>query len=197
MGETYIVKIKAIFLGFLIGVAGLVISPLDFSLKMEENLGLGLLFKMRGSRQAPSDVVVVSIDKESSDYLNVPDNPDKWPRSLHARLTEILTKEGAEVIIFDVHFIEPRSVEDDNLFAETIKNAGRVVLAEPLKAREVPFSGSGESPVGVHSIVKIVKPLESLSRAAIATVTGVIIQNCGQVIPSPLNYFKIRKISLP
>ena len=89
MGETYIVKIKAIFLGFLIGVAGLVISPLDFSLNIEEDKGLGLLFKLRGARQAPSDVVVVSIDKASSDYfkspeylkspesLNVPDNPCK------------------------------------------------------------------------------------------------------------------------
>ena len=176
MGETYILKIKAIFLGFLIGVTGLVISPLDFSLNIEENLGLGLLFKLRGARQAPSDVVVVSIDKESSEYLNVPDNPDKWPRSLHANLTEILTKEGAEVIIFDIHFIESREVDTDNdrvlddiEFAEAIKKAGRVVLAEPLTAREVPLSGKGESPVGVHNIVKIVKPLESLSRAAIAT----------------------------
>jgi adenylate cyclase len=172
MGETYIVKIKAIFLGFLIGVAGLVISPLDFSLNIEENLGLGLLFKLRGARQTPSDVVVVSIDKASSEYLNVPDNPDKWPRKKHADLTKILMEEGAEVIIFDLHFIESRpgeDGEDDNLFAEAIKKAGRVVLAEPLKAREVPLSGSGESPAGVHSIVKIVKPLESLSRSAIAT----------------------------
>jgi adenylate cyclase len=176
MGETHIVKIKAILLGFLIGIAGLVISPLNFSLKMEENLGLGLLFKLRGARQTPSDVVVVSIDKESSEYLNVSDNPDKWPRLFHARLTEILTKEGAEVIIFDIHFIEPRSVDYDNdsvlddiEFAETIKNAGMVVLAEPLTAREVPLSGSGESPAGVHNIVKIVKPLESLSLSAVAT----------------------------
>ncbi len=171
MGETYIVKIKAIFLGFLIGVAGLVISPLDFSLNIEENLGLGLLFKLRGARQTPSDVVVVSIDKASSEYLNVPDNPDKWPRKKHADLTKILMEEGAEVIIFDLHFIESRpgeDGEDDNLFAEAIKKAGRVVLAEPLKAREVPLSGSGESPTGVHSIVKIVKPLEALSRSASA-----------------------------
>jgi len=169
MGEIRILKIKVIFLGLLIGIAGLVISPLNFSLNMEENLGLGLLFKLRGARQAPSDVVVVSIDKESSEYLKVPDNPDKWPRSLHARLTEILMEEGAEVITFDIHFLEPSDLEDDNLFAEAIKKAGMVVLAEPLKAREVSLSGSDESPVGVHSIVKIVKPLESFSRAAIAT----------------------------
>ena len=35
---------------------------------------------------------LVSIDKESSENLNLPDNPDKWPRSIHARLTENLTE---------------------------------------------------------------------------------------------------------
>ncbi|NIM96911.1 MAG: CHASE2 domain-containing protein, partial [candidate division Zixibacteria bacterium] len=160
---------KAIFLGALIGLVGLVISPLDFALNIEENTGLGLLFKLRGSRQAPADVVVVSIDRESSEKLNLPDNPDKWPRSVHARLTENLVREGAEVIAFDVHFIEPRSAESDNLFADAIKNARNVVLAEPLKAKEVPLSGTGGAQAGVHSIVKIVKPLALFSQSAVAT----------------------------
>src|SRR4030066_853111 len=100
---------KAILLGFLVGVFGLVASPFRFTLGNEENAGLGLLFKLRGARQPPSDVVVISIDRESSEHLDLPDNPDKWPRSLHARLTETLTREGARVISFDVHFIDPRS----------------------------------------------------------------------------------------
>jgi len=127
------------------------------------------LFKLRGARQAPSDVVIVSIDKESSENLNIPDNPDKWPRSLHARLTENLVREGAEVIAFDVHFIEPRSKEDDNLFAESMRKARNVLLTEPLKAKEIPLSGSGGTPAGVHSIVKIVKPIPLFSRSAVAT----------------------------
>jgi len=161
--------LKAISLGFLVGIVGLVISPFHFALSIEENKGLGLLFKLRGARQAPSDVVVVSIDKQSSENLNLPDNPDKWPRSLHARLTENLAREGAEVIAFDVHFIEPRTTEDDNLFAESMRKARNVVLAEPLKAKEVPLSGSGGSQTGVHSIVKIVKPIALFSRSAVAT----------------------------
>lgn len=132
---------------------GLVLSPFHFALNLEENTGLGLLFQLRGGRQAPSDVVVVSIDKESSEYLGLPDNPDKWPRSLHARLTETLAEEGAEVITFDVHFIEPRDTEDDHLFAQAIRKARNVLLAEPLKAKEIPLSKQGGSYPGVHSIL--------------------------------------------
>ena len=160
---------KAILLGLLVGIAGLVISLFHFAIDLEENAGLGLLFKLRGVKTAPSDVVVVSIDKESSENLNIPDNPDKWPRSLHARLTETLSRAGAKIIVFDVHFIEPRSAEDDNLFAEAIRKTRNVVLCEPLKAKEIPLSGSGGSHAGVHSIEKIVKPIALFARPAVAT----------------------------
>jgi serine phosphatase RsbU (regulator of sigma subunit)/CHASE2 domain-containing sensor protein len=160
---------KAILLGLLVGIAGLLISLFHFAIDLEENAGLGLLFKLRGVKKVPSDVVVVSIDKESSENLNIPDNPDKWPRSLHARLTENLSRAGAKIIVFDVHFIEPRSAEDDNLFAEAITKARNVVLCEPLKAKEIPLSGSGGSHAGVHSIEKIVKPIALFSRPAVAT----------------------------
>ena len=136
---------------------------------LEENKGLGLLFKLRGEKQPSSDVVVVSIDKESSEKLDIPDNPDKWPRSLHARLTESLKKAGAEVVSFDVHFIEPRVEKDDNLFAASLRNARNVVLCEPMQAKEIPLSGKDRSSPGVHSIVKIVKPIPLFSNAALAT----------------------------
>jgi serine phosphatase RsbU (regulator of sigma subunit) len=160
---------KAIILGLIIGLVGLMISPFRFALNLEENTGLGLLFKLRGIRQPSSDVVVVSIERESSEYINVPNNPDKWPRSLHARLTENLVREGAAVITFDLHFIEPRSAEDDQFFAQAIRKAQNVVLGEPMIAKEVSSSGSGGSNAEVHSIVKIVKPIELFARSAVAT----------------------------
>jgi adenylate cyclase len=163
------VTVKAILLGLLIGIMGLAVSPLHFMLSLEENIGMGLLFKLRGARQAPSDAVVVSIDKESSEKLNLPDNPDKWPRSLHARLTETLAAKGAEVIAFDVHFIEPRSTKDDSLFAEALKKAGDVVLCEPLKLHEVPLSGGQEyDDTASHNIVKLVQPIDLFTHAACA-----------------------------
>jgi len=162
---------KAIILGLVIGLVGLLLSPFRFALNLEENTGLGLLFKLRGVQQPSDKVVVVSIEKESSDKLNLPNNPDKWPRSLHAHLVDNLISEGAEVITFDVHFIEPRVPEDDQLFAAALKNAGNVVIGEPLIAREVKLSDSGgfQSKPGVHSIVKIVKPIELFATSAIAT----------------------------
>ncbi|MBW2706573.1 MAG: hypothetical protein JRD84_09730 [Deltaproteobacteria bacterium] len=62
---------KAIILGFIIGILGLLMSPFRFALNLEENTGLGLLFKLRGVQQSSSEVVVVSIEKESSDNLNL------------------------------------------------------------------------------------------------------------------------------
>jgi adenylate cyclase len=166
--------LKAIPLGLIVGITGLLISFFYFSQELDEDLGLGLLFKIRGARQAPSDVVVVSIDRDSSEHLNVPDNPDKWPRSLHARLVKTLAKEGAKVVTFDVHFLEPRVHADDMMFAESVKKAKNVVLAEPLVAKEIAPSGGGVTQVAAHSIVKIVKPFSPLAQSAIATAPFVL-----------------------
>ena len=148
---------------------GLVASPFRFTLGIEENTGLGLLFKFRGARQPPSDVVVISIDRESSEQLDLPDNPDKWPRSLHARLTDTLLREGATVVSFDVHFIEPKNPRDDSLFARAMKRAGNVVLTEPVKEKEVPVAGEGGSAEASHNIVRVVPPIEIFANSAAAT----------------------------
>jgi serine phosphatase RsbU (regulator of sigma subunit) len=161
--------LKAAALGLVVGILGLLISPFQFAMNLEEDTGLGLLFKLRGPRKPPADVVVVSIDKQSSDKLDLNNNPDKWPRSLHARLTENLVKEGAKVVAFDVHFIEPRIAEDDNLFAQAIQRAQIVILCEPLVPKELSTSGNGEAIAGFHNIVKIVRPFDLLADSAVAT----------------------------
>jgi serine phosphatase RsbU (regulator of sigma subunit) len=160
---------KSVILGFVVGLLGLLISPFQFALNLEEDDGLGLLFKLRGPLTPPDDVVVVSIDKQSSDKLDLNNNPDKWPRSLHAELTENLVRESAKVIAFDVHFIEPRIAADDNLFAESIQKAQNVILCEPLVPKELPTSTNGEAIAGFHNIVKIVKPFDLLADSAVAT----------------------------
>src|SRR5437773_10484354 len=107
---------KASLLGFLLGILGVVASLSHFAHDIEEDTGLGLLFKLRGPRKAPPDVVVVSIDREAAEHLNAPDDPVKWSRSLHTRLVEKLAREGARVIIFDVYFREPSSAQEDSTF---------------------------------------------------------------------------------
>src|SRR3990170_1573077 len=165
--------IKAVSLGLLVGLTGLVLSYVAFFHDLEEDVGLGLLFKFRGVRQPPADAVVVSIDKESAEQLNIPENPDKWPRSLHARLIDNLIRAGAAVITFDVHFLESRVAEDDKLFAQAINKAGNVVLADALSAKEIPFANTGGA-VPEHRVVKFLKPLPLLGSAAVATAPFVL-----------------------
>ena len=161
--------LKAAILGVVVGFFGLLISPFPFAMNLEDDTGLGLLFKLRGVREPPADVVVVSIDKQSSDKLDLNNNPDKWPRSLHAQLTENLTREGARVVAFDVHFIEPKNAEDDNFFAQALLKSDNVILCEPLVTRELPTTENGQAVAGFHNIVKIVKPFALLADSALAT----------------------------
>jgi len=162
--------LKAVLAGVLVGIAGLIASPFHFTLGVEEDAGLGLLFRLRGAGKPPMSAVVVSIDRESSEQFNLPDNPDKWPRSLHARLTEILAREGARVVSFDLHFIEPRIAKDDRAFAEAMKKARNVVLTESIRTRDIPLpDGDRNSESSTHNIVKVVPPIELFSDAAVAT----------------------------
>src|SRR5262245_11390872 len=165
--------LKASLLGLLVAIVGLMISFFQFGHDAEEDIGLGLLFKLRGPRQAPGEAVVVSIDKDSAAQLNISENPEKWPRSLHARLLDALTKAGAVVVTFDVHFLEARVEKDDKAFADALRKAGNVVLSDPMTAREIAAS-AGTSDGAEHSIVKIVKPLPLLADSALATAPFVL-----------------------
>jgi adenylate cyclase len=147
---------KAGTLGILIGVVGLLVSLIPFGFNLEEQVGLDILFTLRGTRQAPSDVVIVSIEKDSAVRLNLPADPRKWSRELHARLTENLTQAGAAVIAFDIIFDEARTAAEDHTFAEAIRQAGNVVLFEYLRKEAVSMVDQRGAPSGtVH--------LESLS----------------------------------
>ena len=165
---------SAVLSGFLLGIAGAVLSFFHFAHQIEEDVGLGLLFKLRGVRKAPTEVVVVSVDRESSERLNVAPNPDKWPRSLHAALVESLARQGAEIIVFDLYFVEPSSANEDNSLAEAIRKARNVVIAERLEAQAVPSTGFNDSHVGTHKIVKVVEPIAPLAQSAAATAPFVL-----------------------
>ena len=159
---------KALIVGLLIGMLGMAATLIPCGLDLEENIGLDLLFKLRGVREAPSEVVVVTVDKVSADKLNLPIRPDKWPRSLHARLIENLIRKGTAVIAFDMTFDQPRSPEHDNLFAEAIKNAGNVVLCEYLKKEKISLTDEEGVHTGDLDIERLVPPIPSLARSAVA-----------------------------
>jgi adenylate cyclase len=85
-------------------------------------------FKLRGKSDAPPRrITVVAIDDISFAELG-----QQWPfpRSVHARVIDRLTRAGAAPIAYDVQFTEPTSVPDDNALVRAVGRAhGRVVLA--------------------------------------------------------------------
>jgi len=121
---------KALLLGLLTGLFGVIISAVPGVLELEENAGLDWLFALRGTRPPPSDVVIVSIDQFSSDNLGLPAEPAAWPRSYHARLIQQLVEAGAAVIVLDIFFKEPRNPPDDAALADALEVAGRALLFE-------------------------------------------------------------------
>jgi adenylate cyclase len=158
---------KATILGFLTGIVGLGVSLLPFGIDLEENVGLDFLFNLRGTRQPPSDVIVASIDRKSAEHLNLSKDPRKWPRSLHARLTENLVKEGATVISFDLLFDEIKSAQEDHLLAEALSKARNVVLCEALKREKVPLPTQEGIPRGNLNIESLVPPSPPLAQSAV------------------------------
>jgi adenylate cyclase len=159
---------KGIILGLLTGITGVVISVIPFGLSLEENVGLDVLFMLRGTRHAPSDVIVVNVDKVSADNLNLPDDLRKWPRSLHGRLAENLAKKGAAVIAFDISFLEPTLPREDNAFADAVEKVHNVVFCKCLKREKIPLTTKGSVSAGGLNIVSLMLPIPPLSKSALA-----------------------------
>jgi serine phosphatase RsbU (regulator of sigma subunit) len=75
-----------------------------------------------------TNVAIVYLDQFSHETLNQPTTAP-WDRSLHAKLVEQLTAQGAKAIVFDILFTDPSAnPEADAQFAQAIKESGRVIL---------------------------------------------------------------------
>ncbi|MFW6357221.1 MAG: CHASE2 domain-containing protein [bacterium] len=116
---------------FLLGTLGILL--LFTAGDLEELLGLEILFFLRGERTPPQELCIISLDKRSADRFMLPDDPEKWPRSLHAGLVEKLHEQGAAVVAYNVFFQDSRGGPGDDFFAESMARAGNVVLCQNLK----------------------------------------------------------------
>lgn len=159
---------KGLIAGLLTGILGLLFSLSPFGHYVEETIGLHVFFRLRGQRKVPADVVIVNMDKASADQFNIPPEPEKWPRSLHARLTETLAREGAAVIAFDIIFEEARSAENDNSFAKALSEAGNAVLSGYLKKETLSLVGDGRAPATDIMIETLLPPIAPLAESAAA-----------------------------
>jgi len=160
---------KALLLGILTGLFGILAASLPLLQAMEENTGLDLLFKLRGTRTPPPAVVVVGIDKQSAQVLDLPEEPAGWPRSIHARLVDSLAQAGASVIVLDIFFREPRKPEEDRMLAQAIRDAGRVVLFSYTRKEITRMFDASGGYAGEMISQQLVPPTGELAAVARAT----------------------------
>jgi PAS domain S-box-containing protein len=86
------------------------------------------LMRARGPLLSPNDIVIIAIDEASiARFGRFP-----WPRSLTARALEKLAASQTKAVALDVLYIEPTTSVDDSALAESIKQAGNVVVASQL-----------------------------------------------------------------
>ena len=86
-------------------------------------------FSIRGDQQPRDDVVLVLIDDTTSHELPV---RFPFPRSLHARVIDAVNRDGAKTIAYDVEFLQPTKLKEDNALINSVARAGpnKVVLAD-------------------------------------------------------------------
>jgi adenylate cyclase len=133
--------------------------------KIEEDLGLALLFKMRGPKKPEARVTIVDLDENSSELLGLPKNPGNWPRSIHARLLQKLQSYDVTAVAFDIYFTEARDAEDDLVFARAIEASGNVILFEELSRRSLPPENQALTGIDIENQSP---PLPILADAALA-----------------------------
>jgi adenylate cyclase len=156
---------RAAGLGLSLGLIGLAASLLPAAFALDEFLGLGALFAVRGPIDAPADVIVVGISREAARALDATEDLDTWSRALHAELVEKLTAAGVTAIAFDLMFAESRDEPGDALFAESIEGAGNVLLLEETTDSDVvPLGGEATGRREIR-----VPPLPALQAGALGT----------------------------
>jgi len=146
----------------LLAMVTLLLSPAG---DLEHGAGLELLYALRGTRPPPPEVVIITLDSRSARALGQSERPERWPRSLHARLVNGLTDRGARVIGFDVLFERAREPEGDQALAAAIRRAGNVILMEGV-SREAVTRPDGKI---VAHVDHLTRPLPLLRDAAWAS----------------------------
>ena len=118
------VRRRLLVLGGILGVAGLAASWLPITSKLEQVLGLGLLFAARGPLPPPAEVAVVGVSRDAARAIGQTTELDTWSRDLHGRLVDRLTGGGASAVVFDLTFHERRPGIGDDVMIRWVPPAG-------------------------------------------------------------------------
>lgn len=132
--ETPIQVRRGLF-GWALGALFAVLSLTPQASLLEEKIGLGLLFFLRGPITSPQRVAIVSNDRESALRLAAPSDPEQWPRAFYATLIERLRQAGAESLAFDIFFGDSRLGDEE--LAEAMRSSEFAILADFLKQEPI------------------------------------------------------------
>ena len=171
MGDRARRVVKGLAVGLITGLAGALFGLTDMGATFERDVGLSWLFHVRGAITPPSDVVVVGINSRTGDQLGLPSLPREWPRTIHARLVDELTRRGASAIVFDMQFDKPKVAKDDHVFATAVDKADRVALIELVTGKRQPLTDANGRQTGSVWIEELIKPMPELAAAAKALAT--------------------------
>ena len=100
-----------------------------------EDALLDVKFKLRGSEQSDSSIVVIYADNQDLEFLG----GYPIPRVFFATLIHALHEAGSSVIGFDIVFEKPNPMypEYDTLLVEAVRSAGNVVFAQYAREQDV------------------------------------------------------------
>ncbi len=149
--------VRASALGAFIAVSGIGLAIMPLGMKLEEDLGLDWLFAVRGEVDPPANIFIVSMDKDSKNFLRQPAQLREWNRLLHAELIDRLVQQGVSTIVFDIFFQRGRNPDEDQMLARSVALSERVVLVQ-----KVERDNSGEI-----MIDKLVSPAGTIAAASI------------------------------
>lgn len=112
------------------------VNPFRF-VEVAELKALDARFALRGPRVPASPVVIVTIDEDSFDDLQM---AWPWPRALHGRFIDAVSKGDPAAIALDILFAEPspRGEADDRALAGAVARSRRVVLSAALSIVDTP-----------------------------------------------------------
>ena len=159
---------KAILFCIAVGSMGTLIGALPISLEFEEELGLHHLFSLRGPVNPPQEVVLVTIGRDTPGRLGLPEEVDRWPRRIHARLVDRLRAAGASVIAIDLLFDDPQTPEDDLALGDAIARARNVILTQALVQDRIDIPDQNGGPHVCLNIEKLISPIDCLYEPALA-----------------------------
>ncbi len=139
-----------------------------FAQQIEDRYGLGLLFSLRRPVPPPEGALIVSIDRQSIDWLRrvsaeqtdaTPQlvsclpagaltelgrlkGPSSLPRPVYACLLRELDRMGFPVIVFDILFSAPGIPEDDQMLAQAMRNHGATAILSGFERFAIEKSGA-------------------------------------------------------